>query len=437
MHPQREGEGERAAEADGPVTHRRQRHRHRRVVDAAERARGHRLHPVRHLEEGGVVEEGGREQEHRGAVRPRPVQEYRREQVRHREHDRAHQDHEARRYGKGDPRGPVGRHGVAPSRGLADPHGRRLGQPHRHHEGDVRELHGDHVGGDHRRAELPGHEHRADEESAFQQHRAGDRQPDPEDPPELYPVRPPEAHEDGIAPERAAEHGDAQQDQEHQQVHQGGRDPGAVQLEPRQAEMPEDQPVIQQRVQRHAGGHHPERHDRAVQRRDEVAQDGEGDAGRQRPHERAHVFLGRRQRRFRLPDQAQEVRGAGEHHERRSRKQDCDPQALADDAPHDARLPRAHRLGRQPRRRRDDAEADHVAQEEDHQRKRRAGEGIGAEMADHRDVGRHHRDPGELGQHDRRGQAQHLAQLLPPKGEPVVEPRRVHVVHYLSPKSRK
>jgi hypothetical protein len=135
-----------------------------------------------------------------------------------------------------------------------------------------------------------------------------------------------------------------------------------------------------------------------------------------RLHIRVDIGRGVRQRLRRLAGRRENFGGEPEHRQERRGGDDRDPQPLAHDAAHLARTARAMGLRREPGRRHEQPEAAHPGQEEDHQAQRRAGERVGSEPADHGRVGRHHPDPGKLGEDDGGGKPGGLAQLAPPGG---------------------
>ena len=184
------------------------------------------------------------------------------------------------------------------------------------------------------------------------------------------------------------------------------------------AEIAEDQAPIGKRVERHRDDHDDQRPARPLERRHERAQHDVAVERQHRPLQPAHVdarLLG--QRRV-LPHAGEDRLGVPQDQPDRDADQHGDPQALPDrpaDIAH--RMAVAAELGRHHRRR-----CVHQAEPEDQRREievgaeRAGGEHAGAGAAHHHDVGRRHRDLGEVGQNHRPAQRERRANLVTPRG---------------------
>jgi hypothetical protein len=116
-------------------------------------------------------------------------------------------------------------------------------------------------------------------------------------------------------------------------------------------------------------------------------------------------------RRRRLAEPQQDLFAAEQKRHHRQRHQQRGPHADAKRPSDQMRIARAKGLRRQRRHRRYQPHAEGEADKEDGMRQRRRGHRLAAEAADHRDVGRHHRDLAELRQRERNRQLQRLGEF--------------------------
>jgi hypothetical protein len=222
--------------------------------------------------------------------------------------------------------------------------------------------------------------------------------------------------ENAVAPEAPVDQHVAEQAHEQAAVGQRGRDPGALQSERWQAEGAEDQRVGAERVEADSEQHHDHGGARPLERCDEVAQDDEPERRHEPPHRGMHIALGRADQHRVLVQEPEHRDDVPEHGPGRQAERERHPEALADRPPRLAhRMPpaaeivRHHRRGRghDPDREQQQHEAD---VDPEHARRQR----LGAEPAEHQDVGRLDRDLAQIGQHDRQAQRDERPRLPPP-----------------------
>ncbi len=204
----------------------------------------------------------------------------------------------------------------------------------------------------------------------------------------------------------AARIADPDRGRAHRDIHDRGREPGAEQVEARQAERAVDQRIGEQRVERDRGERDPQRRLRAIDRTHEIAQ---RDEAPRRDHRPGQARAGSARRapavsgdcpaaiRMLLAPQLRDVDRNADHHR--------GPQPDAQRAAHQARLARAERLRGERRDGGHESHAEHEADEQDQMREPDGRDGAVAELADQREVGRHHRDLAELRERDRPARA--------------------------------
>ena len=175
-----------------------------------------------------------------------------------------------------------------------DPHRRRLAEPQRHHEGQCRDLQRDRMRGDRFRVDQAHQIGGGAEHAAFEPHRQADREAEPPQLAVARPVGPPEAAEQVEAAELAVGDDDQRQHQRQQRPDDRAGQPAAENAQRRQAEMAEDQPIAEQRVEHDAGQADHQHPAGPLQRRDEVAHRLEQQERHHRPHVAVDEASGRR-----------------------------------------------------------------------------------------------------------------------------------------------
>ena len=192
--------------------------------------------------------------------------------------------------GEGRPAGARDSGPVARAIGEADPHRRRHAEAERHHERDGRDLDGDRVRGERVGADQPHQEGGGIEDRHLEAEGQRDRQSDPPDLTEAFPVGPPEPAEEEIAAKPTVRRDDDRESEEHEAVGRRRADPGALETHGRNAEAAEHQPVDDRRVDRDRRPADPHRGQRPFQRRDEIAEHDEGEKRQGPPLQGAEIL---------------------------------------------------------------------------------------------------------------------------------------------------
>ena len=135
------------------------------------------------------------------------------------------------------------------------------------------------------------------------------------------PVRPPPAVQDAVALQRRHRQADRQHGDEAEDVGAGAGDARAVKAQAREAEMAEDQRIVEAGIPQHGHAHHHQRRHGARQGGGEAAQHleahGEGQAPGQAGHEDGGVGG-----QHAAPGRKQQQDGAGEDQRRQQRQRD-------------------------------------------------------------------------------------------------------------------
>ena len=233
-----------------------------------------------------------------------------------------------------DPAGPGNRGPVPLTGGDADAAHARLADAQRDHEGDGRQLQGDAMGCKGNRSQPAHHQCRSGEQEAFGHDGRADGCADLDDREEIRPVRPPDPSENGKAAQTAVPR---DINREQQEAEAGCQDRGngrPHQLQPWEAEIAENQQIVETAVEE--GGKHrdPEHHLRQARDRQEGAQRHDRERREQRPLHHPDIGPGGcRNLRF-LPQNQEDILAEPQEQPHRPAVTGHDPQPHADGAAH-------------------------------------------------------------------------------------------------------
>jgi hypothetical protein len=265
------------------------------VFEPAQGAGGNALHAVAH-------EEGRADEKQRGGKTCRTAgvglipYEQQRNIMAERNDDRRGRGHEDGAQSNRAEPGPARRNRVFASDRVPDAHGRSKRDAERNHEQDGRDLQSDLMSGERGRAD-PAHEQRSrGEQPPLQQEAARDRQSDHKQLAHELPVRTPEATEHPIFLERSAGIANLYRSHAHGGIHESGREPGAEQVEVRQAEGTVDQGIGQKAIGGDGGERDRQRRLRTIDRSHEIAKGDEAPGRDHRPRQTGEVARGQRRR---------------------------------------------------------------------------------------------------------------------------------------------
>ena len=281
-------------EAGHPIGEDRDPHRHAGVLQSAQRAGCHRLHPVDQLEGGSDHQERNGEGDQRGIGRI-PRIEIDRDQIFGHEHHRQRGGgHKGGRHADPGPASASHPARIARAVEIADPDRGSLPHAIGHLEGERGDLQSDRMRGQLGRVDPAHQEGGGAKDTRFGKDREHDRRSDGHDLLQPLPVGPPDEAEHVIAMEPGIEPNGDHIGCQHHERGDDGRDRRALQAERWRAQIAEHEGVIGEGVHADPGAGDRGCENRPPKRRDIGAQHLRKQHRHQRPQQHRHIAVGER-----------------------------------------------------------------------------------------------------------------------------------------------